>query len=186
MNHLKKKIDNYQKDTNKKMEKWINKVNNISNNNDNLLINLENNTQVNFQRQKEQYHQIDEKILQLEKEIKKIPNVKVIDIDTLDLKRKIEKIDEYIYHNMNTNRPNEKKQAPEQKVESGNDINTDLLILGDSNTKHINTKILDNNNTSKKIFCATFRDVKIVCENIKINKEPKKILLHFVYSYPER
>ena len=79
--------------------------------------------------------------------------LKVIDIDTLQLKREIERLDEFIVQNkmgnnqinidisqkrIEKNKRNEKNDL--QEVNNSSISDADLVILGDSNTKYIKQK----------------------------------------------
>ena len=52
-------------------------------------------------------------------------------------------------------------------------INTDILILGDSNTKYIKEDILDNRKTCKKVFCAMYTDIQLFCTFLQGNDNNK-------------
>ena len=96
---IEKKLENIHKDYNKKLEKCNNKVNSMKSDNDKLLEKLESNNTSRVERMNEQNRHIDVRFLELEGRINNIPNVKVIDIDTLQLKREIERLDEFIVQN---------------------------------------------------------------------------------------
>ena len=96
---IEKKLENIHKDYNKKIEKCNNKVNSMKSDNDKLLEKLESNNISRVERMNEQNRHIDERFLELEGRINNIPNVKVIDIDILQLKREIERLDEFIVQN---------------------------------------------------------------------------------------
>ena len=71
-----------------------------------------------------------------------------------------------------------KENLQENSEPNNKTINTDILILADSNTKYIKEDILDNKKTCKKVFCATYTDIQLFCREMTITKQPEKILLH--------
>ena len=70
-----------------------------------------------------------------------------------------------------------KENLKENNEPNNKTINTDILILGDSNTKYIKEDILYNRKTFKKVFCAMYNDVQLFCRETTI-KQPEKTLLH--------
>ena len=105
--------------------------------------------------------EVNRKIILLEKEIEALHNKK-----------------EY-KGNINGHELNNVKENHTQKSkEPNNVINSDFLLIGDSNTKFIKEEILDNSKTCKKVFCATYKDIQGFCSELKIIKKPEKILVH--------
>lgn len=55
---------------------------------------------------------------------------------------------------------------------------TENLVLGDSNTKPINTKYLDKHSQTKVYTCYTFKQVMNYLQNVVVEKQPKNVLIH--------
>ena len=93
--------------------------------------------------------EVNRKIILLEKEIEALQNKK-------DYKRNVK----------GQEQNNEKENHSQRNMEPNNVINSDFLIIGDSNTKFIKEEIINNSKTCKKVFCATYKDIhKLSAQN---------------------
>ena len=171
MKKYKMKLEKQDNDYKKKFEKMNN---NIVENKKNTDAKIEN-YHVEYEKE---IDKINRKINHLDNFIKNIPKVSVIESTTEDVIRRIENLEEKsLQKNNNFNTDNIKVQTNHQ--ERNNIIaDTDNLILGDSNTKHINTKILDKDSTTRQHTCYTFKEVIDYFKKVIIKIQPKNILIH--------
>ena len=118
---------------------------------------------------------------ELNRRIKNTPHVKVVSEIDQEIEKRISNLEDEIHQNSwklsKKNRKNDKKETLNKPVDKI-DINEEYLILGDSNTKHLDIKRLNKFGLTKKIFCPHFESIIELCGKLKVITEPNKILLH--------
>ena len=133
---------------------------------------------------------IENKLCNLEEKLKSQPAVNVVENGiSEDLIERIEKMEGEIemykkgsfkkYNNNNKDQNEVNKNVVGNKVKENELIaNADYILITTSNGKRINTDILDHNSTTQNFICYTLNDVKEFCRKVKVEKQPRKILLH--------
>ena len=125
---------------------------------------------------------IDRRFKELEERVNKKETIKVVSEIPDTLRNSLRTLEERVKDMEQTTKNirdvpdgNKRNQSTKNVVQQ---IDCDVLILGDSNTGKINPNLMNNHSKTMKIFCPTFTDIDKCLKNSSFTRIPSKIILH--------
>ena len=120
---------------------------------------------------KRELKQNQETLNELHRRIKEIPEIKVVTEVSCGWEERLKRLEDLKI---------QRNDSPYRNTNEKIKVKENILILGDSNTKKILTDRFKRYSLggTKKVFCPLFEQVIKLCDNIEIERQPEKILIH--------